>query len=181
MDESHCIEPDVNIGCWLIFIQFFQAEISGNAFLANLGPFILKIFRGSMPMDPLEGKKNISSPLRGLGNLFESGTAPPPPVQKASYGLNVSVNSKPDHPPGNFFDGRIPHPRAKKFKIPPPGPIKTSWNPTPGPFSSIIHNKNMKKWDKNHEKLRNFIIFRWFKDKLGLQLRPRLHLANLLW
>ena len=26
----------------------------------------------------------------------------------------VSVNSKPDHPLGNFCDGRIPHPRAKK-------------------------------------------------------------------
>ena len=31
---------------------------------------------------------------------------------------NVSVNSKPDHPPprvkplGNFFDGRIPHPQG---------------------------------------------------------------------
>ena len=33
----------------------------------------------------------------------------------------------------------------------------------------------MKKWDRNHVKLQNFIIFRWLKDKLGLQLRPRLH------
>ena len=33
---------------------------------------------------------------------------------------NVSVNSKPDQPPpGNFFDGRIPHPLGKKeFKTP---------------------------------------------------------------
>ena len=38
---------------------------------------------------------------------------------------NVSVNSKPDHPPGNFFDGRIPHPRAKKeFKTPTPWAYK---------------------------------------------------------
>ena len=45
---------------------------------------------------------------------------------------NVSVNSKLDHPPrakppSDFFDGRIPHPRAKKeFKTPTPGPMKTS-------------------------------------------------------
>ena len=29
-------------------------------------------------------------------------------------------------------------------------------------------------------KLHNFIIFRWLKDKLGLQLRPRLQKANCL-
>ena len=44
----------------------------------------------------------------------------------------VSVNSKPDHPPGakppgNFFDGGFPTPWAKRCsKPPPPGPIKTS-------------------------------------------------------
>ena len=48
----------------------------------------------------------------------------------------VSVNSKPDHPPTTppprqnlrqFFDGRIPHPRAtRKFKTPTLRPIKTS-------------------------------------------------------
>ena len=52
--------------------------------------------------------------------------------RKVGSPVNVSVNSKPDHPPGakppgNLFDGRIPHPRAKKSsKPPPPGPIKTS-------------------------------------------------------
>ena len=30
----------------------------------------------------------------------------------------------------------------------------------------------MKKWDRNHVKLQDFIIFRWLKDKLDLQLRP---------
>ena len=30
----------------------------------------------------------------------------------------------------------------------------------------------MKKWDRNHVKLQDFIIFRWLKDKLGLQLSP---------
>ena len=43
----------------------------------------------------------------------------------------VSVNSKPDHPPGKtpgqFFDRRIPHPPGKKeFKTPTPWPIKMS-------------------------------------------------------
>ena len=36
----------------------------------------------------------------------------------------------------------------------------------------------MKKWDKNKVKLHNFIIFRWSKGKLGLQLRPRLQKAK---
>ena len=30
----------------------------------------------------------------------------------------------------------------------------------------------MKKWDRYHVKLQDFIIFRWLKDKLGLQLSP---------
>ena len=103
--------------------------------------------------------------------------------------LYVSVNSKPDHPPpraksqGNFFDGRIPHsPGKKRVQNPPPlEPIKTSYNPTPGAFSSIIHYKNMKKWYRSHVKLQDFIIFRWLKNKLSLQLRSHLHQANLLW
>ena len=34
----------------------------------------------------------------------------------------------------------------------------------------------MKKWDRNHVKLQDFIIFRWLKDKLGLQLTfPEFH------
>ena len=40
---------------------------------------------------------------------------------------NVSVNSKPDHPPGQSFDGGIPHhPGKKEFKTLTPEPIKTS-------------------------------------------------------
>ena len=59
---------------------------------------------------------------------------------------NVSVNSKPDHPPPrHFFDGRIPHPRAKgKFKTPTLRAYKNELNPHPRAFSSIIHYKNMK-------------------------------------
>ena len=46
---------------------------------------------------------------------------------KAWLKVYVSVNSKPDHSPGQFFDGRIPHPPGKeKFKTPTAGPIKTS-------------------------------------------------------
>ena len=59
------------------FYLVFQVEISGNAFLANLGPFILKIFRGSMPLDPLEGQK-FSSQLRG-SETFLGQAMPPPP------------------------------------------------------------------------------------------------------
>ena len=59
---------------------------------------------------------------------------------------NVSVNSKPDHPPlakplGNFFVGRIPHPWAKKqIQNPHPRAYKNKLNLPPGAFSSIIHN-----------------------------------------
>ena len=50
-----------------------------------------------------------------------------------------------DHSPGNFVDGRNPHPRAKgEFKTSTPGPMKTSQNLIPGAFSSIIHYKNIK-------------------------------------
>ena len=75
-------------------------------------------------------------------------------------------------PPSNFFDGRIPHPWSKK-EIQNPHPWKRANIPPPGAFFSIIHyKKNMKKWDRNHVKLQDFIIFRWLKDKLGLQLIP---------
>ena len=42
-------------------------------------------------------------------------------------------------PPGNFFDGRIPHPLGKKgVQNPHSRPIKTSLNPTPGHFSQLF-------------------------------------------
>ena len=60
--------------------------------------------------------------------------------------LYVSVNSKPDHPPDNFFDRRIPHPWARKeFKTPTPGAYTNELKPTSEAFFSIIHYKNMKK------------------------------------
>ena len=60
---------------------------------------------------------------------------------------NVSVNSKPDHPPPPIFlMGEFPTPRAKrKFKTPTPRAYKNELKPYPGAFSSIIHYKNMKK------------------------------------
>ena len=63
--------------------------------------------------------------------------------------------------PRQFFDGRIPNPQAKRSsKLPPPGPIKRANTPPPGAFFSIIDYKNMKKSDRNHVKLQDFIIFR---------------------
>ena len=63
--------------------------------------------------------------------------------------IYVSVNSKPDHPPrvkplGNFFDGRIPTPPGQE-RVQNLTPRAYKNDPTPGAFSSIIHNKNMKK------------------------------------
>ena len=79
-----------------------------------------------MPMDPLEGKKNISSPLRGLENLFESGTAPPPQYKKLATALMYQSIPSLTIPRAISLMGEFPTPGQKKFKIPPPGPIKTS-------------------------------------------------------
>ena len=90
---------------------------------------------------------------------------------------NVSVNSKPDHPPKQnpqaiFWWANSPPPGKKGVQNPTPGPIKMSQNPTPRAFFSVIHYENMKTWDRNHVKLQDFIIFRWLKDKSDLQLIP---------
>ena len=67
-------------------------------------------------------------------------------------------------PPGNFLMGEFSNPRAKrKFKTPTPRAYRNELKPHPGAFSSIIHYKNMKKWDRNHVKLQDFVTFRWLK------------------
>ena len=69
--------------------------------------------------------------------------------------------------------GEFPTPRAKKSsKSPPPGPIKRAKISPSGHFSQLFTIKTWKKWDRNHVKLQDFIIFRWLKDKLSLQLSP---------
>ena len=89
---------------------------------------------------------------------------------------NVSVNSKPDHPQGQFSRwANSPPPNKKKVPNLDPQAYKNGLNPTPGAFCSIIHCKNMKKLDRNHVKLQDFIIFRFLKDKLGLQLYHTAH------
>ena len=62
------------------FYPVFRDEISGNAFLANLGRFILKIFQGSMPPDPPRRPKQFSSPLCGSKEI--SGVRLCPPTDK---------------------------------------------------------------------------------------------------
>ena len=81
----------------------------------------------------------------------------------------------PPPPWANFLMGEFPTPLSgakKKFKTPTPRAYKNELKPHPGAFFSIIHYKNMEKWDRNHVKLQDFIIFRWLKGKLGLQLSP---------
>ena len=69
--------------------------------------------------------------------------------------------------------GEFPTPQAKKeFKTSTPWAYKNELKPHPRAFFSIIHYKNMKKLDRNHVKLQDFIIFRWSKETLGLQLSP---------
>ena len=52
---------------------------------------------------------------------------------------NVSVNSKPDHPPGQFFDGQIPHHLGKKeFKTLTLGPYKRAKTPPQGHFPQLF-------------------------------------------
>ena len=53
-------------------------------------------------------------------------------------------------PLGNLFNGRILHPPGKKdFETPPPKPIKTSQNPTPG---GIFLNDSLQKHEKMRQK-----------------------------
>ena len=54
------------------FYLIFQVEILRNAFLANLGPFILKIFRESMPLDTPGTKYLATAPancIKGFPNI----------------------------------------------------------------------------------------------------------------
>ena len=75
-------------------------------------------------------------------NVLSWGTHFPSPST-----CNVWVNSKPDHRPGQFFDGQIPHPQAKReFKTPTPRPIKQAKTPSPGHCSQLFTIK--------HEKMR---------------------------
>ena len=79
-------------------------------------------------------------------------------------------------PPGQLFDGQILHPREKRVQNPHPQAYKNELKPNPrGHYPQLFTIKTWKKWYRSHVKLHDFIIFRWLKDKLGLQLRPRLH------
>ena len=61
-----------------------------------------------------------------------------------------SLTSNWANPSGNLFDERILHPLGKKdFKLPPPKPIKTSQNPTPG---GIFLNDSLQKHEKMRQK-----------------------------
>ena len=59
-----------------------------------------------------------------------------------------------------FLMGEFPTPGQTEVQNPDARAYKNELNPTPGAFSSIIHYKNMKKEDRNHVKLQDFIIFR---------------------
>ena len=59
---------------------------------------------------------------------------------------NVSVNSKPDHPPGNFFETlNSPHPGQKESAKPRPlGQKNRAKTPPPGRLFSKIQQKETK-------------------------------------
>ena len=64
-------------------------------------------------------------------------------ISNGGWTIYVSVNSKPDHPlpppRGNFFDGRIPHPQAKRTSKPhPPGLKKGSKTQPSGHFAQLL-------------------------------------------
>ena len=74
--------------------------------------------------------------------------------------VNVSNNSKPDHPPrAIFLWANSPPPGKKGVQNPHPRAYNNELKPHPWGIFSIIHYKNMKKWDRNHVKLQDFIIF----------------------
>ena len=75
--------------------------------------------------------------------------------------------------------GESPPPGQKESSKPDPQAYKNELKPHLRAFSSIIHYKNMKKWDRNHVKLQDFIIFRWLKDNLGLQLSHTAHFLHI--
>ena len=86
---------------------------------------------------------------------------------------NVSVNSKPYHPPGQFFWwANSPSPGKQRVQNPHPWAYNNKLKPHPQGIFLNYSLQNMKKWDINHVKLQDFIILRWLKDKLDLQLSP---------
>ena len=73
-----------------------------------------------------------------------------------------------------FLIGEFPTPQAiKEFKTPTTLAYKTrAKTPPPVAFSSNITKKKQEKMRQKSCKTASFIIFRWLKDKLGLQVRP---------
>ena len=69
------------------FLSSFSKLKSRNAFLANLGPYILKIFRGSMPPDPSRRPKK--SPCRFAARKTFLGQALPPRHKNLATALLV--------------------------------------------------------------------------------------------
>ena len=62
---------------------------------------------------------------------------------------NVSVDSKPDHPPGQFFDGRIPTTWAKRVQNRHPWAHKNDLKPHP---RGIFLNYSLQKHEKRGQK-----------------------------
>ena len=71
-----------------------------------------------------------------------------------AFCTNVSVNSKPDDPPGEFFlKGRIPHPSfTKKMRNPDPWGRKIVLKPHPRAIISKNPAEKNKTGDRNYEK-----------------------------
>ena len=65
--------------------------MSRNAISANSEHYIFKIFRGSMPPDPLEGQKKIFLTAAWLKNFFQDRL---PPKQKILDGTLTTVDFK---------------------------------------------------------------------------------------
>ena len=74
----------------ILLYSFSKLKSQEMHFLANLGPFILKIFWESMPWDPPRRPKTFYSLFRGSENIFGSGTAPPQ-AQKPGYGPDYGL------------------------------------------------------------------------------------------
>ena len=56
--------------------------------------------------------------------------------------------------------GKFPTSVQKRFQNPHPRAYKNELKPHPQDIFSVIHYKNTTKWDRNHVKLQDFIIFR---------------------
>ena len=120
--------PTFITGCFIKIAKKWETQIAPeNTFMWHLAQFELEI-------------NNVVFPF--FGNFWETlylSLIKPIHGQKRLTYHNVSVNSKPDHPPGQFFGlANSPPPGQKRVQNPTPRAYKNELKPHPrGHFSQL--------------------------------------------